>query len=170
VSADSDTSFDGWVNTTPAQSFVSVDFSTNNSSVVSNFGNTTIQTGSDGQGKAAITVSQNGKASLLASSMESSDSVILKVIGLGGAGANQSPIANFSYTQTNPNKYDLNAGPSNDPDGTIENFEWYKGADTTGPPDATGETVPGFNPKPYSQITLVVTDDDGATDSITKSV
>lgn len=63
---------------------------------------------------------------------------------------------------------DLNAASSNDADGSIASYEWDVGDDGTIEP--TGETVTNANVPKGTTVRLVVTDDDGATDSITKVV
>lgn len=82
---------------------------------------------------------------------------------------NEPPVASFTIASAQGGNVDLDGTSSSDPDGTIVRYEWYEGTDTSGPPDATGPTVQKFNPKPSNQVTLVVTDDDGATGTATKS-
>ena len=82
---------------------------------------------------------------------------------------NLPPIANFTYEPENPTTADtvyFNS-TSTDPDGTIESWEWNLGDGNT----ASGEKVTHkyADDGTYS-VTLVVTDDDGATANITKSI
>ena len=81
---------------------------------------------------------------------------------------NTPPEASFIITSGSGNNVGLDATASDDTDGSIESYEWYEGTDTSGTSDATGQTVDKFNPAPSGQVTLVVTDDDGATDVLTK--
>ena len=96
-----------------------------------------------------------------------------ETIGNGNAnnGNNQAPNADFEISDgKNDNFWDLDAANSSDSDGTIQSYEWYDGTDTTGNSKATGETVTDFRADPGDDITLVVTDNDGAESSITKTV
>lgn len=79
------------------------------------------------------------------------------------------PVGDFSMTRFNPSKLDVDGSPSSDQDGSISSFEWYVNDPTaSGTPDATGQTA-RLNARSGDSITLVVTDDDGATDLITKT-
>lgn len=83
---------------------------------------------------------------------------------------NDPPTADFTMTAAGGNKMDVDASNSTDPDGTIASYEWYINDDTaSGAPDATGVTAT-LNPvRSGDTITLVVTDNDGATDKLTKT-
>ncbi|TDN90830.1 LamG domain-containing protein [Microbacterium sp. BK668] len=79
---------------------------------------------------------------------------------------NQAPTASFTATPTNLTVA-LNAGASNDPDGTIVGYAWKFGDNTTG----TGVTAS----KTYAAagtytVELTVTDNNGATNTTTRSV
>lgn len=80
------------------------------------------------------------------------------------------PVGDFTMTRGTGNKLNVNASASSDQDGTISSYEWYvNDPDASGTPDATGETAT-LNPvRSGDTITLVVTDDDGATDLISKT-
>ena len=82
------------------------------------------------------------------------------------------PRAEFSYLPTKPEVGDVvtfDGSRSVDDDGTVEFYEWD--FDNDGKTDATGKTVNhAFARGGSLPITLVVTDNDGMTDSITRSV
>jgi PKD repeat protein len=85
-------------------------------------------------------------------------------------GENENPTASFNYSPSNP-KVDediyFNASDSSDPDGTIENYEWDFGDNTTD----TGETVTHrYSGSGTYTVQLKVTDDSGNTGSTTKTV
>lgn len=77
------------------------------------------------------------------------------------------PTADFTYTRQNKNFVDLDGSASSD-EGTIQSYEWDVGADGT--VDHTGQTVTKVRASSGTQIKLTVTDNDGETDSITKTV
>jgi trimeric autotransporter adhesin len=88
-------------------------------------------------------------------------------LGSGTAVApNQAPTAAFTSTATDLSA-SFNGGGSTDADGTVESYAWDFGDGTT----ATGATVthPYAAADTYS-VKLTVTDDDGATGTVTKSV
>ena len=82
------------------------------------------------------------------------------------------PVADFTFTPTNPRSGDVitfNGGTSADPDGRIDFYEWDYNND--GVTDATGFSASHkFNTGGGKPVTLTVTDDDGVTDFITKTV
>jgi PKD repeat protein len=82
------------------------------------------------------------------------------------------PRAEFSYLPTKPEVGDVvtfDGSRSVDDDGTVEFYEWDFNND--GETDATGRTVNHVFTAGGSQpVTLIVTDNDGVTDLITKSV
>lgn len=82
------------------------------------------------------------------------------------APTNEQPVADFTVARSNPAKVDVDGSPSSDPDGTIDSYDWDVGADGT--VDATGQTAK-LNADTGTPVTLVVTDDDGATNSTTKT-
>jgi PKD repeat protein len=91
-----------------------------------------------------------------------------QVIGeYGITTVNKSPIAAFTHVATNLN-VDFDASTSNDPDGTIASYSWDFG---DGSPAGSGVapshsyTIGGFY-----DVTLTVTDDDGATNSTTQTI
>lgn len=86
--------------------------------------------------------------------------------------SNAPPAANFTYSPTNPDTGEtvsFDASSSSDSDGSISTYEWdFDGDGTT---DATGETTSTtYADDGNYDVTLTVTDDDGATDSETKTV
>ncbi|MCX6665785.1 MAG: PKD domain-containing protein, partial [Euryarchaeota archaeon] len=84
-------------------------------------------------------------------------------------GVNQPPIANFTYTPENPTTTDIIqfTDTSTDNDGTIASWHWdfSDGNISTVQNPTYSYTTAGTYP-----ITLFVTDDDGATDSIEKTI
>ena len=82
----------------------------------------------------------------------------------------QPPTADFTYSPSEPNPDEtvsFDASTSSDPDGIIVSYDWFFGDEATG----TGETTTHS----YSEIgdytvTLTVEDNDGATDSTSKTV
>lgn len=80
---------------------------------------------------------------------------------------NEPPIADFTMSrQGNSRNLDVDASPSSDPDGSIVSYEWDVGADGT--IEATGQTAQ-LNAPSGTSIKLIVTDNDGATNSTTKT-
>ncbi|WP_054010242.1 PKD domain-containing protein [Arthrobacter sp. ERGS1:01] len=83
------------------------------------------------------------------------------------AGPNQPPVAAFTATPTNL-AVAFDGGTSTDPDGTVASYSWNFG---DGSPAATGKTVSYTYAAAGSyQVTLTVTDNLGATNSLTKTV
>ncbi|WP_160113934.1 PKD domain-containing protein [Halobellus limi] len=85
---------------------------------------------------------------------------------------NQPPSAAFTASPTDPEvgqSVSFDASASNDPDGSIQSYEWDFDGDGT--VDATGEsgTYAYVSAGDYD-VTLTVTDDDGATASTTQTV
>jgi len=85
--------------------------------------------------------------------------------------ANQAPNAAFSFSPTNPSpstwvRFDASA--SSDADGTIVSFQWNFG---DGTPTQSGNIVyHPFSSSGSFNVTLTVTDDDGASDSTTQPI
>ena len=85
------------------------------------------------------------------------------------ASSNTPPTAGFTTDRSgNSDNVDLDATSSSDPDGSIVSYEWDIGAD--GSIEETGETVNKADVPKGTDIKLIITDNDGATDSITKTV
>lgn len=86
----------------------------------------------------------------------------------GSGGTNTPPTADFTYDRKGKgNKIQLDGSASSDPDGSIDKYEWDFDGD--GVTDATGKKV-NANLPPGTDVTLTVTDNQGATDSVTKTV
>jgi PKD repeat protein len=106
---------------------------------------------------------------------EGTDS-ITKIIQVGASQATPTqvlpPIANFSYLPAAPTTGDtvrFNATLSTDPDGRITSFAWDFDAD--GVTDSTAAIVDqSFPTSGTYEVTLIVTDDTGATDQLTQEV
>jgi PKD repeat protein len=85
----------------------------------------------------------------------------------GAPPANQPPVASFT-TQVDGRDVTVNGGASSDPDGTIGSYAWDFG---------DGSTATGIAPQSHTyaatgaySVRLTVTDDDGASNSTTKTV
>jgi chitodextrinase len=87
-----------------------------------------------------------------------------------GDGPNQAPTAKMAVSTTEPDVGEMvtfDASESFDPDGEIVEYHWE---DDDGDV-LTGEVVEAFGPENRAYpVTLTVTDDDGATDSTTKTI
>jgi len=85
---------------------------------------------------------------------------------------NAPPSAAFTFTPASPKVGQMvtfSAGGSGDPDGTVVMYEWDFNGD--GLTDATGSSATrGFDVVGARPVTLTVTDDDGAKDSVTRVV
>lgn len=86
--------------------------------------------------------------------------------------ANTDPVASYSYSPSSPDvntDTGFDASSSGDPDGSVNSYEWDFNGDGT--IDDTGSTaVYNYSTPGVYQVTLIVTDDDGATDTRTKQV
>jgi hypothetical protein len=82
--------------------------------------------------------------------------------------SNQPPTADFTFNRKgNSQNIDLDASPSSDPDGSIVSYEWDVGAD--GSIEYTGQTI-SQKISSGTDVKLIVTDDQNATGSVTKTV
>lgn len=94
---------------------------------------------------------------------------LTKTIAVGPE-ANQPPVADFSFSPTSPSigeVVEFDGTLSSDPDGSIQTWEWDFGDGTA----ATGPTpLKDYDSAGDFTVTLTVTDDDGATDSISTTV
>ncbi|NQE52964.1 Cell surface glycoprotein, partial [ANME-1 cluster archaeon GoMg3.2] len=83
---------------------------------------------------------------------------------------NQPPTAGFTYSPKNPMAYQnivFDASNSEDLDGTITNYKWNFGDETTGFGKVTTHS---YAESGTYDVTLIVTDDDDATDSTSKEI
>ncbi len=85
---------------------------------------------------------------------------------IGGGGGNQSPTAAFTWSCTNLT-CSFNGSGSNDPDGSISTYAWNFGDGTSGSGVTTSRTYASAGTR---TVTLVVTDNGGATGSTSQSV
>jgi len=85
--------------------------------------------------------------------------------------SNNQPTATFSYTPVSASVLEwvhFDASASSDPDGTVASFQWAFG---DGSPTATGSSVyHQFSAAGTYSVTLVVTDNDGATNAQTRQI
>jgi len=81
---------------------------------------------------------------------------------------NASPVAVFSWAISGL-RVDFDAGPSHDADGTIELCRWNFGDGSTGTGETASHTYATDVARSYS-VRLIVTDDDGATDTVTNTI
>lgn len=127
--------------------------------------NTTLETGSDGTVEYTFNSSGNYTA-IAEKSIFLSDSVSISVE------ENVSPSPSFSFSPKRPPKnksVTFDASVSSDSDGSIAGYEWDFNNDGT--IDATGEiTTHSFSSSGDYNVTLTVTDDDGATNSTSSVV
>ena len=84
----------------------------------------------------------------------------------GGAIANQAPTAAFT-SSTDDLAVSVDGSGSSDPDGTVESYAWDFGDGATDTGATASHTYAAAG---TYQVTLTVTDDDGATDAETKDV
>lgn len=85
-------------------------------------------------------------------------------------GDNESPVASFIYSPTNPAVNEdiyFNASDSYDPDGTIASYEWDFGDGTTG----SGQTITHqYSRSDTYKVVLVVTDNSGSSGSTNQTI
>ena len=90
-----------------------------------------------------------------------------KAVIIPPAPANVAPVAAFT-SSTNGLKVTVNGTTSSDQDGTVESYSWSWGDDT---PDGSGATATHtYAEDGEYTITLTVTDNDGATDTVSHTV
>ncbi|CAN5125372.1 hypothetical protein BH09ACT1_BH09ACT1_13530 [soil metagenome] len=107
-----------------------------------------------------------GQAAVYPSTLAASSISAHYTLGTGGVAANVAPTAAFTSSCTNLS-CTVNGSTSTDPDGTIASYAWNFCDGGT----ATGATASHTYPTAGTYtITLTVTDDDGATNSTTRSV
>ncbi len=106
----------------------------------------------------------NHEVSLTVTDNESASSSKTRTISL--VAPNQPPTAAFSATVKGL-KVTVNAGGSNDPDGTIASYDWDFGAGPNGSGQSTSHT---YTDAGTYTVKLTVTDNHGATDTTTQDV
>lgn len=90
-----------------------------------------------------------------------------------GITVNEPPLADFSFSPTNPASSDsvfFNAQASSDPDGIIINYSWDFGDGVTGSGRTTNHTFGSATGETTYTVTLTVKDDNGATGTISKEI
>lgn len=154
---------------TSGKSFLEVSFEASNSSdpdgsIVSygwDFGN-----GSTGSGKTTnhtFDNSGNYDVELTVTDAGGATDTTTKTISV----TNQSPNASFSVNHTSGEAVSFNASGSSDSDGSVASYEWNFDDGSTGSGEAISHT---FDSAGEYTVELIVTDDQGATDSTTKSI
>lgn len=106
---------------------------------------------------------------VIAGSSTGSSKALMWSVVLGGSGAppgNQDPEASFTHT-CDLLACNFDASASDDPDGTITGYEWDFGDGGAGTGETTAHNYAGSG---LYTVELVVTDEEGATDSVTAQV
>jgi subtilisin family serine protease len=120
-------------------------------------------------GQVEIAIESNATTNVITSMASSlTPNLLLYTLNFGGGGGtpNNPPTASFTFT-TSDLTASFNAGGSLDSDGTIASYSWNFGDGTTG----SGVTVSHtYTTGGTYTVALTVTDDGGATGSISKSV
>lgn len=131
------------------------------------------RTDADGQDAVTFTADADGTVEVYAIGGGDADVMTITVTNATGSQAsNQAPTVNFTVDRKGgSSNVDVAGTPSFDPDGEIVSYEWEWEADgeTT---TRTGETISvRKNDLPSGTVvTLTVTDDDGATDTVSRTV
>jgi len=81
--------------------------------------------------------------------------------------ANTAPTANFTWSCSSGNECAFDATGSSDADGSITSYSWDFGDGKTG---AGATTTHKYSPPQSYTVTLLVTDDDGHSDSVSRTV
>ncbi|MDY7082330.1 MAG: PKD domain-containing protein, partial [Halobacteria archaeon] len=85
---------------------------------------------------------------------------------------NEPPSAKFDYSPSDPKVNEtvtFDASPSQDPDGSIESYEWD--FDNDGKFDETNQSISSVFESPGTyEVTLRVTDEYGNSDTVTKTI
>ena len=103
------------------------------------------------------------------SSSRTTNNHLLYTLGFGGGTpppVNQPPTASFTFNVTDL-MVSFNAGASSDPDGSIVSYAWNFGDGTNGSGVTTSRTYAAAG---TYNVTLTVTDNEGATGTLTQSV
>lgn len=114
----------------------------------------------------------NSTKNIVTSSSTTNNHLLYTLTGDSGGGEdpppaeNQAPVADFSFT-TNELTANFDAGNSYDPDGNIVGFAWEFGDGFTGSAETTSHT---YAAEGTYNVTLTVTDNEGATGTKTLSV
>lgn len=114
-------------------------------------------------------MAKNSRLSSLVALASLTGVLVFTNVGTVVAAANVRPVASFTYTRQvgSPNKVLLNGSSSTDTDGTIASWKWYR----SGVQVATGVTpVVAMSSTGTTDVTLVVTDNKGATGTVTQTV
>jgi len=145
---------------------VSTDFAVNDSSVAEVNSEET-ETNPSGEADVKLDANANGEVAVYIGSGGSSDVINVTVTGLGGG----TPSASYTYSPSSPlpgESVEFDASGSTD-DGTVKYYEWDWNDGTTD--NVTSPTISHTFSSPGSyDVTLKVTDDDGNSDTVTKTV
>jgi len=117
-------------------------------------------------------VGANSSTLTVASNDTASPSVAVSLAGTGVATPNRNPVADFSFTPASPDtgeSVSFDASASSDADGTITAWAWDFDADGTTDALVAAPTH-AFATAGAHDVTLTVTDDDGATNDTTRTV
>ncbi|AGN02890.1 hypothetical protein L593_14780 [Salinarchaeum sp. Harcht-Bsk1] len=165
VSADTDSQLNITAETVPSLDGVDVDFAVNESAIanVSGDGETT-----SGTNTATLSAQgMNGTVGVYAISGDGSDLINISIRYAGSnTPANTGPSADFTWSCTG-SSCSFDGSSSNDPDGSIVSYDWNFGDSSTGTGSSTSHS---YSPPGTYNVSLTVTDDDGATDTVNKTI
>ena len=122
----------------------------------------------------ASALTSNATAGIVTSPGSGSPNRLLYMGFIGGGGpppGNVAPTARFTWSCTPARKCTFNGTTSSDPDGSIVGYRWVR---VNGSESVQLSTNPSFSKQFYRtfsfQMTLTVTDNNGATNSVTQTV
>jgi subtilisin family serine protease len=115
-------------------------------------------------------LTSNATANKITGSLLAGTPNLLLFMGfIGGGPGNQPPVARYTFSCNTSHTCTFDGTTSSDPDGTIAGYQWIRGIQTT--PLSTAPTfTKNFGRSGTLQIRLTVTDNQGGTGSVTKTV